>query len=72
MSKDEKEIIFRGCKQKELIEHLEMFDPRTWHAWEAAHTVFGLLPKLGMRAPWGPTSQAKDVLWHHVPLWTTN
>lgn len=49
MSKDEKEIIFRGCKQKELIEHLDMFDPRARHAWEAAHTVLGLLPKLGMK-----------------------
>ena len=49
MSKDEKEIIFRGCKQKELIEHLDMFDPRARHAWEAAHTVLGLLPKPGMK-----------------------
>lgn len=44
-----RKIIFRVCKQKELIEHLEMFDPRTWHAWEAAHTVLGLLPRLRMK-----------------------
>lgn len=41
-----RKIIFRVCKQKELIGHLEMFDPRAWHAWKAAHTVLGLLPKL--------------------------
>lgn len=46
MSQDKKEIIVRGCKQKELIEHLEMFNLRAWHAWEAAHTVLGFLPKL--------------------------
>lgn len=50
MSKDEKGIMVRGCKQREFTEHLEMFDLRASHAWEAARTVLGLLPKLGMRA----------------------
>lgn len=50
MSKDEKEIIVRGYKQEELIEHLEMFDLRAWHAWEAAQAVLGLFPKLKMKA----------------------
>lgn len=45
-------------KQKELIEHLEMFDLRAWHAREAAHTVLGLFPKLGMRALLGSEVQS--------------
>lgn len=44
-------------KQKELIEHLEMFDLRAWHAQEAAHTVLGLFPKLGKRALLGSEVQ---------------
>lgn len=41
MSKDEKEIAVRGCKEEELI-NLGALDLRAWHAWEGAHTVFGL------------------------------
>jgi hypothetical protein len=32
MSEDEKEIIVRSCKQRKIIEHLEMFDLVAWHA----------------------------------------
>lgn len=49
MTKDEKDIIVRGYKQ-ELIEHLEMFDLRAWHAWEAAQAVLGLFPEIRTKA----------------------
>lgn len=78
MSKDEKEIIFRGFKQKELIENLEMFDPRAWHAWESVcstHSSWSPSKAGNEEGPFGelsPVFQAKDILWHHLPLWTTN